>query len=189
MAIACPFVLLALYLLQKFYLRTSRQMRFLDLEYKSPLYTHFAETLEGLSTIRAFGWQRQFTDKGFAHLDVSQRPYYLMFCIQRWAVLFLLLLVGVTAVAVVALAINLVGTTSPGRLGVALSSVVSFNTGLTWLLMFWVQLETSLGAIARLKGFEEGTVPEDKAAENVLPPEDWPTRGAIEFKNVSASYG
>ena len=164
-------------------------MRFLDLEYKSPLYTHFAETLEGLSTIRAFGWQRQFTNNGFAHLDISQRPYYLMFCIQRWANLLLLLLAGITAVTLVALAINLVGTTSPGRLGIALSSVVTFNTGLTWLLLFWVQLETSLGAIARLKSFDEGTVPEAKEAENVVPPENWPSRGAIEFKDVSASYG
>ena len=164
-------------------------MRFLDLEYKSPLYTHFAETLEGLSTIRAFGWQRQFTNNGFAHLDDSQRPYYLMFCIQRWVNLLLLLLAGITAVTVVALAINLVGTTSPGRLGIALSSVVTFNTGLTWLLLFWVQLETSLGAIARLKSFDEGMVPEDNEAENVVPPEDWPSRGAIEFKDVSASYG
>lgn len=189
MAVACPLLLLGLYFLQKFYLRTSRQMRFLDLEYQSPLYTHFAETLEGLSTIRSFGWQRQFVRTNFDHLDISQRPYYLLFCIQRWANLFLLLLVGITAVVVVALAMSLIGTTSPGRLGVALSSVVGFNSSLTWVLMFWVQLETSLGAIARLKSFEEGTSPEDTDSEKVIPNNDWPNRGEIEFKDVSASYG
>jgi ABC-type multidrug transport system fused ATPase/permease subunit len=60
MALTCPVLILAVYFLQKFYLRTSRQIRFLDLECKSPLYTHVAETLEGLSTIRAFGWQEAF---------------------------------------------------------------------------------------------------------------------------------
>lgn len=189
MVITCPLLIMALYVLQKFYLRTSRQMRFLDLECKSPLYTHFTETLEGLSTIRAFGWKRQFTDTALEHLDLSQRPYYLLFCIQRWANLFLLLLIGITAAAVVALAISLVGTTSPGRLGMSLSSVVGFNTSLGWFLMFWTQLETSLGAIARLKGFEEGTSPEDKAAETFIPAADWPNRGNIDFKGVSASYG
>ena len=189
MATSCPLLVLALYLLQNFYLRTSRQMRFLDLECKSPLYTHFAETLEGLSTIRALGWQRNFTDTILEDLDISQRPYYLLFCIQRWFNLFLLLIVGITATAVVALATSLVGSTSPGRIGVSLSSVVGFDSSLGYLMTFWIQLETSLGAIARVKSFVEGTVLEDKEVESFVPSQDWPSRGAIEFKDVSASYG
>ncbi|UNI13846.1 hypothetical protein JDV02_000545 [Purpureocillium takamizusanense] len=47
-------------LVQKYYLWTSRQMRFLDLEMKTLLYTHFTETLAGLGTIRAFGWSEAF---------------------------------------------------------------------------------------------------------------------------------
>ena len=46
--------------LQKYYLRTSRQMRLLDLEAKSPLYSHFIESLAGLVEIRAFGWGENF---------------------------------------------------------------------------------------------------------------------------------
>jgi ATP-binding cassette, subfamily C (CFTR/MRP), member 1 len=82
-----------------------------------------------------------------------------------------------------------VGSTSPGLLGVSLSAVVTFNSQLSWLMTFWVQLETSLGAIARIKGFKEGTVPEDKEMESLVPSSDWPSQGTIEFKNVSASYG
>ncbi len=35
-------------------------MRLLDLEAKSPLYSHFIESLSGLVTIRAFGWDENF---------------------------------------------------------------------------------------------------------------------------------
>jgi len=35
-------------------------MRLLDLEAKSPLYSHFIESLSGLVTIRAFGWGETF---------------------------------------------------------------------------------------------------------------------------------
>lgn len=35
-------------------------MRILDLEAKSPLYSHFIESLSGLVTIRAFGWGGNF---------------------------------------------------------------------------------------------------------------------------------
>ena len=61
MAILIPFILLALYVIQNVYLKTSRQLRFLDLEAESPLYSHFLETLSGLPTIQAFGWQRHET--------------------------------------------------------------------------------------------------------------------------------
>jgi ATP-binding cassette subfamily C (CFTR/MRP) protein 1 len=57
-AIVLPFVAIVVYILQKFYLRTSRQIRLMDLEAKAPLYTNFLETLSGLVTIRAFGWTK-----------------------------------------------------------------------------------------------------------------------------------
>lgn len=80
-AVVIPFILAVLYLVQKFYLRTSRQMRFLDLEAKSPLYTHFTETLTGAETVRAFGRETAALDEHRRRLDLSQKPYYLMFCI------------------------------------------------------------------------------------------------------------
>jgi ATP-binding cassette subfamily C (CFTR/MRP) protein 1 len=164
-------------------------MRFFDLECKSPLFTHFTETLEGLSTIRAFGWQKEFAQENIKRLDTSQRPYYLMYCIQRWLNLVLLLMVGVMATVVMALAINLTQTTSGGRLGVSLSSIVTFNAYLAILMQFWTQLETSLGAVARVKEFADNTESEDKEQETFTPPENWPTNGEIELRNVSASYG
>jgi ATP-binding cassette subfamily C (CFTR/MRP) protein 1 len=164
-------------------------MRFLDIECKSPLYTHFTETLEGLSTVRAFGWQKPFLQDNLARLDTSQRPFYLLYCIQRWLNLVLLFLVGVMAVAVIAFATNLQGTTSASRLGVSLSAVVTFNQNLAILMQYWTQMETSLGAVARVKGFEEGTENENTAEETFVPSEEWPTRGVIEFRGVSASYG
>jgi ATP-binding cassette subfamily C (CFTR/MRP) protein 1 len=189
MALTVPLLLFCVYFLQKYYLRTSRQIRFLDLECKSPLYTHFTETLEGLSTIRAFGWQDQFMKENLKRLDTSQKPYYLLYCIQRWLNLVLLVLVGIMAVAVMALATSLTGTTSAGRLGISLSSVVTFNGILSYLLTFWTMLETSMGAIARLKAFEEGTASENKEQEHFIPSNEWPEHGAIEFLDVSASYG
>ncbi|MCJ1309562.1 hypothetical protein MMC25_003222 [Agyrium rufum] len=188
MALTIPALVLAVYLIQKFYLRTSRQIRFLDLEAKSPLYSHFLETLEGLPVIRALGWQGAFTARNIQRLDISQRPYYLLYCIQRWLTLVLDLLVGTMAVIVVALAISLSGTTNGGRLGIALNAVLGFGSSLQTLMLFWTQLETSLGAIARIKSFEAATVSEDRAEESTVPAEAWPSKGTLEIRNLSASY-
>jgi ABC-type multidrug transport system fused ATPase/permease subunit len=124
MAFTIPLFILAVYLLQKVYLRTSRQLRFLDIEARTPVYSHFLETLEGLSTIRAFGWEESFIRSNNIYLDNSQKPYYLLFCIQRWLALVLDLMVAALAILVVAFALSLREFTSPGLLGVSLNNVL-----------------------------------------------------------------
>ncbi|KAK2682127.1 AAA ATPase domain [Fusarium oxysporum f. sp. vasinfectum] len=51
LGLSYPAMILILWLIQRFYLRTSRQLRLLDLEAKSPLYTHFLDTSRGIATI------------------------------------------------------------------------------------------------------------------------------------------
>jgi ATP-binding cassette subfamily C (CFTR/MRP) protein 1 len=124
MVITFPPLFFVMYNLQKIYLRTSRQLRHRELESRSPMYSHFLETLEGLSTIRAFRRAREFRDLNTKQVDDSQKPYYLMFCIQNWLGLVLDLISGGMAVIIVILALNLRHWTSPGLLGVAMNNVL-----------------------------------------------------------------
>jgi ATP-binding cassette subfamily C (CFTR/MRP) protein 1 len=183
-----PFCLFAVYILQAFYLRTSRQIRFLDLEAKSPLYTHFTETLSGLATIRAFGWQTAFQNKNLNYLDTSQRPHYLLYCIQRWLNLVLDLFVAGMALVLVAFATQFRSTTSSGAIGLAMINVLNFNLSLSRFITSWTTLETSLGAIARLKDFVHDTPSEGRVRECDVPPANWPERGDIDIRDVSVSY-
>jgi len=77
------------YCVQRVYLRTSRQVRLMDLEAKGPLCTHFLESLAGIVTIRAFGWTSAYRKKNSVYLDLSQVPFYLLFAIQNWLSLVL----------------------------------------------------------------------------------------------------
>ncbi|RSL73721.1 hypothetical protein CEP54_000267 [Fusarium duplospermum] len=182
-----PLSFLALYLVQKYYLRTSRQMRLLDLEAKTPLYTHFTEMIAGLSTLRSFGWSKAFLDEGYQLLSDSQSPFYMMFCIQRWLELVLDLFVAGMAVVLVSLALRIQGATTQGAIGLAMVNILGFNQTLTTVIDQWTQLETSLGAIARLKSFISGTPDENKPAEKEAPA-DWPSEGGIEIDNITAAY-
>ncbi|PQE21513.1 ABC multidrug transporter protein [Rutstroemia sp. NJR-2017a BVV2] len=183
-----PLIIGTLYILQKLYLKTSRQLRLLDLESKSPLYSHFTETLSGLTTIRAFGWQAQSAEKNRKLLDTSQKPYYLLYCIQRWLNLVLDLIIAGIAVVLITFATQMRGTTSAGTLGIALVNVLQFNSTLSFLIKKWTQLETSIGAVARVKSFEANTVSENGPLEVNLPPPEWPTKAKVEFRAVTAIY-
>jgi len=188
-AVSFPVVLLALYTVQWFYLRTSRQLRLLDIEAKAPLYTLFEESLSGLSTIRAFGWQQTLEGKNRALLDRSQRPFYLLFAVQRWLTLVLDLIVAAVAVLLVVLVVQLRGTVNAGGVGLALLGVIQFSQNIKLLVTYWTMLETHIGSVARIRSFTETTASEDQPREKYLPPPEWPATGAIEIKNLTASYG
>jgi hypothetical protein len=72
-------------------------------------------------------------------------------------------------------------------MGVAMNNVLGFNASLSGLINSWTMLETSLGAIARLKNFEGVTECEDLPGEVGEPLEEWPKGGEITFEDVTAS--
>jgi ABC-type multidrug transport system fused ATPase/permease subunit len=181
--------MVALYFVQTFYLRTSRQIRHLDLEAKSPLYTHFSETLSGLVTVRAMGWKLDFIEENNERLNKSQTPFYLVYCVQRWLNIVLDFFVCYIATIFVAVAVLTRDSTSKAAIGLAMLNIISFNNTLSFLINSWTNLETSLGAVARLRTFLLQTPKEALEVERQDPPPEWPTRGDIEFTNVTSSYG
>ncbi|OKL62025.1 hypothetical protein UA08_02529 [Talaromyces atroroseus] len=195
-AATMPPVFLFMWMLQKFYLRTSRQMRILDLEAKSPLFSQFLESLSGLVTIRAFGWASRFEEQNLVLLDASQKPFYLLFCIQRWLGLALDLAVTALGVILMVMIVKLRSEVGAGYVGLAILNVITFSQYLSQIIRNWTELETSIGAIARVRNFVDTTANENRPEETLPLPDSvndsgslaWPPRGAIEFRNVSASY-
>ncbi|KAK2601519.1 hypothetical protein QQS21_004904 [Conoideocrella luteorostrata] len=182
-----PFIFAFLYVIQYFYLRTSRQIRLLDLEAKTPLYSQFAELGAGLLHIRSFGWDTKYLSQGFQLLDYSQTPFYYMFCIQRWLTLVVELAVLGVATALVSTALCTDGATSQNAMGLALLNLVNFGAVLTGLIEDWISLETSLGAIFRIQSFTKNTPTEQDRDGAHLPP-GCLKQGSIQMANVVAVY-
>lgn len=186
MAAVIPFATLFLYVLQSFYLKTSRQLRYMDLEAKSPLYTHLLETVQGLSTIRSFGWASATLAAGLAILDISQRPFYLLYCIQQWLQLVLDLFTFALATLFVGIAVST--SSGAGSIALGLLSMLTLTQSLVLLITEWTELETSLGAIARLKDIESNTPKESEDGEAYIPDSSWPQHGKVSFNNIEAAY-
>lgn len=161
----------------------------IEIEAKAPLYTRFIETVSGLATIQAFGWQRRLQDSTYSLLDLSQRPFYLLFCIQLWVNLVLNLIVAGLAVVLVALIVALTDKTNAGFVGVALVTIMSFNMSLANLIKYWTMLETSMGAIARIRCFVRDVGRESEPAAPLKLEPCWPQQGRIEISNLTVSHG
>ncbi|KAF2150695.1 putative ATP-binding cassette transporter [Myriangium duriaei CBS 260.36] len=187
-AATIPICIIVVYLVQKFYVRAARRLRYLELESRSGLATSFLDTTEGLETIRAFGWENEYAQQNIQALDTAQRPSFLLMCLQRWLNVVLDLLLAGMATGVVALIVCLKPLSTAAQVGIALNMVLVANTTLLRLVESYTALERSLGVIARLKSFGENTPQESSGTENLTPDSSWPIAGEVVIKDLRVSY-
>ncbi|RSM15280.1 hypothetical protein CEP52_000842 [Fusarium oligoseptatum] len=187
-AVSIPFVISVLVLIQRFYVRTSKQLRLLEIEHKAPLFSHFLESINGLATIRAFGWIQPYTDKVLLRLDDAQKPSYLLNCIQRWLTLVLDMVVAFLTVILVVFAVTLREKINPSLLGIALVNMMRLGANMKGIILYWSILETSLGAITRIRAFSSDAPNEQKPGEDKQPGDVWPSTGNLEVKDLDVQY-
>ncbi|KAI1293173.1 putative ABC transporter [Xylaria venustula] len=183
-----PACTLLVYIVQKVYLRTSRQLRFLELQSQAGVFSNFLESIEGLETIRAFGWSNFIVQGNILCVDKFQRTAYLLLCLQQWLDIALDLLSAAVATSVVVIAVLFRGMVTSAQVGIALNIMLLVNSTLLKLVTSWTAMETSIGSIARLKSLETSTLPEGQNVPTLESAENWPIKGQIEFKDVTASY-
>lgn len=181
-------IVVMMYLVQFFYLRTSRQLRLLELESTSSLFTHYTETSNGIRHIRTFGWHPQFLNKLYIVLDRAQKPYYFLYCCQRWLILVLDFTSAAAALCLVSISLTLPHETSGSAVGLALLILIGFTGTMSNLIRSWAELETGLGAISRIKDISTKTPLEKDTLSGPELPHNWPSNGGLDFNGVSATY-
>ncbi|KAJ3893006.1 P-loop containing nucleoside triphosphate hydrolase protein [Lentinula edodes] len=200
MIIALPYmaavvfgVVVVFYLVQWFYLATSKRVRRLDLASKSPLYTLYQETMmfDALLTVRAAGAEGHFLDSSEILLARSQRPFYLSRNVAAWLVSSIGIMTSIVNTSVVLLAIGTRRSASAGLFAAAMSQAISLQDMLNTMLTSWTKLEMAAVSLERNLDLVN-LVPEDdddkSQGPGVLDDNEWPSRGEIELTNVMAKY-
>lgn len=179
------------YFLQKFYLRTSRQLRQLQLENQVPIVKQITEVATGMEHIRPMRMQKAFIDGGFYNIDQSSKAVYYMRCIQQWLALVVNMLVMVIAVVMIVIALTSRRFASENSIGVGMVTLIPLGENMGIAVKVWTELETALGAMARLKWFTKTTPSEPNAEatpEQASQFASWPKTGKVEFRDTCASY-
>ncbi|KAG6950353.1 hypothetical protein JG688_00014194 [Phytophthora aleatoria] len=194
MVILLP-VLVGYYTSQRYFIKTSRELQRLDSISRSPIFAFLSETLDGLSTIRAFGVENSFIGHNNYLLDKNQRAYFLNFTINCWLALRLEF-VGTCIAAAAALAAVLAhgtnaaeGAAFAGLVGVSLTYAFTVTQSLNWTVRMISQLQTQMVSVERIQTYTE--MPTEAGLTSTAaekPPLDWPTAGAISFNRVDLRY-
>uniref|UniRef100_A0AC35TJK4 Multidrug resistance-associated protein 1 n=1 Tax=Rhabditophanes sp. KR3021 TaxID=114890 RepID=A0AC35TJK4_9BILA len=190
-AAVIPFLVIIYWYSYKFYVATSRGLKRIESANRSPIYTHFGQTVLGAPNIRAYGKTEDFTEMSDTKIDTFMRSKYLSNVANRWLAIrleFIGSCILVFSVLFAAVSKELDWITSTG----VISLSITYSMNITEVLNFAVrqisELETNIICVERLSEYtklpNEPTWRTDKGSQI----KNWPSKGEIRFVNYSTRY-
>jgi ABC-type multidrug transport system fused ATPase/permease subunit len=175
---------------QRYYLETSRELKRLDAVGRSPIYSHFQETISGASTIRAYEQQNRFIFQNEGKLDDNQKAYFPSFSCNRWLAVRLefmgsIIIFGSALFAVLGI---LYGKSyvDAGLVGLSVSYALNVTQALNWVIRSYSEIETNIVSVERIKEYID--LPTEKYNATKSVDAMWPEKGVIEFRDYSTRY-
>jgi ATP-binding cassette, subfamily C (CFTR/MRP), member 1 len=176
--------------LQEFYRQSSRELKRIDAVSKSPIYAQFSETLNGVSTIRAFNSQLRFMGKNFQLNDAYSTAYFANNAANRWLGIRLEL-IGNIAVGTSALFAVLQNGNDPstaGIVGLSVTYALDVTGTLNWAVRTFTQLESYMVSCERVREYSQMETEAPAIVESARPHASWPSEGRVKFDNVQLRY-
>uniref|UniRef100_A0A3Q1HY50 ATP binding cassette subfamily C member 2 n=1 Tax=Acanthochromis polyacanthus TaxID=80966 RepID=A0A3Q1HY50_9TELE len=175
------------YFVQRFYIATSRQLRRLDSVSRSPIYSHFGETVSGLSVIRAYGHQERFLKHNEVTIDENLKSVYPWIVSNRWLAIRLETIGNMVVFFSALFAVISRDTLESGLVGMSISYALNITQTLNWLVRMNSELENNIVAVERVSEYSE-IENEAKWITDSRPPDTWPEEGRLQFEDYKVRY-
>ncbi|XP_013404203.1 multidrug resistance-associated protein 1 [Lingula anatina] len=178
------------FMTQKLYLSSARQFIRIDATKRSPIYSHFGETLIGASSIRAYQQQERFMQLTDKMIDDNQMAWYGYIMSNRWCGVlmetygcFVILFAAIFAVLATGS-----GSITGGDAGMSISLSLNVTQMLNYLVRASCDFEIQVVAIERIQEYSAVEVEAPWDIDHRCPPPEWPQKGEVQFDQYSVRY-
>ncbi|UMM38706.1 hypothetical protein L5515_016086 [Caenorhabditis briggsae] len=189
LAISVLLPLLVVYIVVlRFYVSTSRQLKRLESASRSPIYSHFQESIQGASSIRAYGVVDKFVKESQHKVDENLATYYPSIVANRWLAVRLEMVGNLIVLSAAGAAVYFRDSPglSAGLVGLSVSYALNITQTLNWAVRMTSELETNIVAVERIKEYTITPTEGNNSLELAAP--TWPEKGDILIKNFSVRY-
>lgn len=186
--IAAIFISLMYFLVGRFYIRSSRDLKRLESVQRSPLFQQFGETLTGITTIRAYGDERRFIRDNMHRVNTHNRPFIFLWATNRWLSFRIDVIGDLVAFFSGMLVILSLGTIDSGSAGLALAYAITFTENVLWLVRLYAMYEQNMNSVERIKEYLDVEQEAEAVIEKTRPAANWPSQGSVEFIDYTTRY-
>lgn len=189
-AVIAPLALIYLIFL-KYYVPTSRQLKRLESVNRSPIYSHFGETIQGAASIRAFNKVDEFRENSGRILDRFIRCRYSSLVANRWLAVRLEFVgncIIFFAALFAVLSKEFGWVEKPGVIGVSISYALNITEVLNFAVRQVSEIEANIVSVERIMEYTNTPNEADWRIEGRAPSKDWPSQGVVKFDRYSTRY-
>ncbi|CAG7833092.1 unnamed protein product [Allacma fusca] len=176
------------YIVQRMFVASTRQLKRMESVSRSPIYSHFGETITGASTIRAYGQNERFIMDSETKVDHNQVAYFPSVVANRWLQVRLESVGNLVILFAAFFAVMGRETLDPGTVGLSVSYALQITIALNMLVRWTSEVETNIVAIERLQEYREAIQEAPWDVPSRTPPKEWPTEGVVEFDHYQTRY-
>lgn len=175
--------------LLRFYVNVSRQLKRLESASRSPIYSHFQESIQGASSIRAYGVVDKFIKESQLRVDENLATYYPSIVANRWLAVRLEMVGNLIVFSAAGAAVYFRDSPglSAGLVGLSVSYALNITQTLNWAVRMTSELETNIVAVERINEYTF-TATEGNNSVGLVAPSLWPEKGEISIKDYSVRY-
>ncbi|KZO90715.1 hypothetical protein CALVIDRAFT_542481 [Calocera viscosa TUFC12733] len=191
-----PFLLPALvigltyYLLTVGYLNTSRDLRRMESTTRSPIFSGFADMLDGITTVRAFSAERRFFNALHAKVDRTQTYFWFVWMLNRWLLVRFDSLGALSVFLTTIIALS--GWIDVGMAGLTMTLSMTFTMSVYWTCRCVTQLEMDLNSVERVVEYCDLPSEPPLIIEGHRPPAFWPSNSDsdhfVMVENLEIAY-
>ncbi|KAJ8983672.1 hypothetical protein NQ317_003459 [Molorchus minor] len=179
-------ILTIFYFMRLVFLATSRDVKRIEGVTRSPIYTHLSASLQGLTTIRAFGAQERLTSEFDNFQDQYSAAYFMFLGANRsfgfWLDAHCVIYIALVTVSIFFIESEVFG----GNVGLALTQSMGLTGMFQWGMRQWSELENQMTSVERVQEYVDVT---PEANENTKdPPKNWPETGNVIFDKLCLRY-
>jgi ATP-binding cassette subfamily C (CFTR/MRP) protein 4 len=178
--------------LRRYYIRSSRQLKRLESVTRSPIFALFSSSLDGLTSIRAFGVQSDFLNMFVERIDANSQAYFLLSATARWFGVRLDIITSIFTLVTAILLVALRHQIDPSAAALGISYCITLSGQFQWAVRQSADTENFMTSAERIHEYGQ-LMPESHQNSNendlfIQSAHDWPSRGTIEFKNYTFRY-
>ncbi|KAJ2734972.1 hypothetical protein IW152_001954 [Coemansia sp. BCRC 34962] len=183
------------------YLRTSVEVQRVAAIARSPLYTHYTETLQGLATIRVHAAQNRYIEYIDQALDDANRPQWYALVTQNWVWLRIDYLSHLLSFTICLIIVSQPARWDAAAVGLLLVQATQMGAYVTYAGRGWTELQNNMNSVERISHYateleQESSLATIKEADRAvisfvptrLAPAAWPERGTIIIRDLFMSY-
>ncbi|KAF9196462.1 hypothetical protein BGZ50_000082 [Haplosporangium sp. Z 11] len=186
--IAAVFIVAIYGVIGAFYVPISRDLKRLNSNSRSPILNHFNETLTGLATIRAYGFEHRFFSKNLVNLDDNNRTFFLLWSTNRWLHWRVDVIGASVAFITGILVLQNWGKIAPGWAALSLTYSLMFTGTIVWVIRIYAQNEMNLNSVERVVEYMDLEEEPPAIIKESRPPASWPHAGEVVVQNLTMKY-